>query len=250
MNSTRTNKFIMAFLATVFVVMTTGILSDSLFHSPAPEKPGFAIEAAEASVARRVAEAQSAESDARTAMEARQLLLASLREERQLQEQSVRELAAAQRRLDGQLAQLRSAAKAPATGFGRLRGRVPWPVDGAVIEVAFGKVVNARFNTVTQQNGLDLRVHEGAEVRAVGTGQVAFAGWFRGYGNLVIVDHGDGYHTLYAHLAAVARKAGDMVEAGDLVGLVGDTGSLKGAYLYFELRANGKPVDPMPWLGR
>lgn len=208
------------------------------------------IEAAEAQVARRATEAQATEAQARAATETRRQLLASIREERTLQEQSMRELAAAQRRLDGALAQLRTERAVPATGFGRLRGSLPWPAEGGVVEVAFGKVVNARFGTVTQQNGIDLRVHEGAEVKAVGGGQVAYAGWFRGYGNLVIVDHGDGFHTLYAHLAAIAQKVGDSVQAGELVGLVGDTGSLKGAYLYFEIRANGKPVDPLPWFRR
>ncbi len=208
------------------------------------------LEPAEAAVARRVAEAASMEAAARGAAETRQLLLASVREERRLREGVVRELAASQRRLDAQLARLRSEAAVPKTGFGLLRGRLPWPVVGSVVEVAFGKVVNAKFNTVTQQNGLDLRIHEGAEVRAVGKGQVAFAGWFRGYGNLVIVDHGDGFHTLYAHLAATAVQVGATVQPGDLVGLVGDTGSLKGAYLYFEIRANGKPVDPLGWFAR
>lgn len=205
------------------------------------------LEAAEQEVAARAEAAAAREAEARAAAESRRILLAEIREERKVQEQVVRELSAAQRRLDAQLARLRAAADVPRTGFGLLRGQLPWPVEGAVVEVAFGKVVNARFNTVTHQNGLDLRIHEGAEVKAVGKGQVAFAGWFRGYGNLVIVDHGDGFHTLYAHLAAAAVKEGEAVEQGQLVGLVGDTGSLKGAYLYFEIRANGKPVDPMPW---
>lgn len=206
------------------------------------------IEAAEADVQKRVAEAARAEAAAEEAAEARRQLLASIREERRLQEGVVRELEAARRRLERELAGLQRRRSAPTTGFEKLRGRLAWPVQGAVVEVAFGKVINARFRTVTHQNGLDLRIHEGAEVRAAATGQVAFAGWFRGYGNLVILDHGDGFHTLYAHLAAVAREVGERVEQGELIGLVGDTGSLKGPYLYFELRANGKPIDPMPWL--
>lgn len=207
------------------------------------------LEAAEEAVARRAAEAEARAAEARTAAETRRLLLASIQEERKVRERVVRDLAAAQRRLDARIARLQAEAAVPRTGFGRLRGSLPWPVEGAVVEVAFGKVVNARFHTVTHHNGVDLRVHEGAEVKAVGQGRVAFAGWFRGYGNLVIVDHGDGFHTLYAHLAAMAVKEGAEVAAGDLLGLVGDTGSLKGAYLYFELRAGGKPQDPMRWFG-
>jgi septal ring factor EnvC (AmiA/AmiB activator) len=77
---------------------------------------------------------------------------------------------------------------------------------------------------------------------------VVHAGWFKGYGNLVIVDHGGGYHSLVAHLAAMRTAQGEDVEAGSVLGTVGDSGSLKGAYLYFELREKGKPVDPAAWL--
>jgi septal ring factor EnvC (AmiA/AmiB activator) len=125
---------------------------------------------------------------------------------------------------------------------------LPFPTDGH-IEVGFGKVLNPKFNTVTSQNGLDLRAPEGSEVRAVGPGVIVHASPFRGYGNLVIVDHGEGYHTLYAHLSVISRTVGESVEAGQVIGRVGDTGSLKGAYLYFELRKKGKPIDPKDWLG-
>jgi septal ring factor EnvC (AmiA/AmiB activator) len=82
----------------------------------------------------------------------------------------------------------------------------------------------------------------------VAPGRVVHAGWFKGYGNLIIVDHGGGYHTLVAHLATMRTAMGEDVEAGEVLGTVGDSGSLKGPYLYFELREKGKPVDPRPWL--
>jgi septal ring factor EnvC (AmiA/AmiB activator) len=72
--------------------------------------------------------------------------------------------------------------------------------------------------------------------------------WFKGYGNLVIVDHGDGYHTLVAHLGAMRTAMGEEVEAGTVLGTVGDSGSWKGPFLYFEVREHGRPVDPRPWL--
>jgi septal ring factor EnvC (AmiA/AmiB activator) len=121
------------------------------------------------------------------------------------------------------------------------------PADGP-ISVGFGKVVNPRFNTVTIQNGVDIEAAAGAPVHAVAPGRVVHAGWFKGYGNLIIVDHGGGYHTLVAHLASMRTAQGEDVEAGTVIGTVGDSGSLKGAYLYFELRERGKPVDPRPWL--
>jgi septal ring factor EnvC (AmiA/AmiB activator) len=116
--------------------------------------------------------------------------------------------------------------------------------------VGFGKVVNPRFNTVTVQKGLDIRAPEGAPVTAVAPGKVVYAGWLRGYGNLLVLDHGGGYHSLVAHLAELGKAVGDGVQRGELLGTVGDTGSLKGAYLYFELRKRGQAVDPAPWLAK
>jgi septal ring factor EnvC (AmiA/AmiB activator) len=109
-------------------------------------------------------------------------------------------------------------------------------------------VVNPKFNTVTVQHGLDVEAPAGAPVVAVAAGRVVHAGWFKGYGNLLIVDHGEGYHTLVAHLATMQTAMGEDVAAGDVLGTVGDSGSLKGPYLYFELREKGRPVDPRPWL--
>lgn len=210
-----------------------------------------AAEEAEAAVAETSRVAAEALAEARATAEGRRHLLVSLRQERRMRQQVIRELSRARARLDAQIQELAPSAHAPPGQqvFATLKGQLPRPVEGGVVEVPFGKMINARFNTVTQQNGHDIRAHEGAEVRAVAAGKVAFSGWFRGYGNLVILDHGAGWHTLYAHLGALPKKVDQEVTAGELVGLVGDTGSLKGAYLYFEIRQQGKPVDPMPWFG-
>jgi septal ring factor EnvC (AmiA/AmiB activator) len=133
------------------------------------------------------------------------------------------------------------------SGFAGRKGKLTAPADGPV-SVGFGKVVNPKFNTVTIQNGVDIEAPAGAPVHAVAPGRVVHAGWFKGYGNLIIVDHGGGYHTLVAHLATMRTAMGEDVEAGEVLGTVGDSGSLKGPYLYFELREKGKPVDPRPWL--
>ena len=135
-----------------------------------------------------------------------------------------------------------------ASGFGALRGKLPLPAPGHV-EVAFGKLVHPKFNTVTVQKGLDIRAPAGAPVKALAPATVAWAGWLGGYGNLVVLDQGEGYHTIYAHLSEVVRPVGARVFPGEVVGTVGDTGSLKGAYLYFEVRRRGLAVDPMPWVG-
>lgn len=133
-------------------------------------------------------------------------------------------------------------------GFGALRGKLPLPAPGHV-EVAFGRLVHPRFNTVTVQKGIDIRAAPGAPVHALAPATVAWTGWLNGYGNLVVLDQGDGYHTLYAHLAEVLRPVGTHLFAGDVLGTVGSTGSLKGAYLYFEVRRRGLAVDPLPWVG-
>lgn len=133
--------------------------------------------------------------------------------------------------------------------FTAMKGKLRLPSQGPV-RVGFGRVVNPRFNTVTVQNGLDIAAPAGAPVRAIAPGRVVHAGWFKGYGNIIIVDHGDGYHTLVAHLASMRTAMGESVNPGDVIGTVGDSGSLKGPYLYFEIREKGRPVDPKGWVGK
>jgi murein hydrolase activator len=156
------------------------------------------------------------------------------------------ELGRAQTRLDQLVAELD--ARPETTGFGALRGKLPFPAPGRV-EAGFGKVLEPRFNTVTLRRGVDIRAAAGTPVRAVASGTVVWTGWLRGYGNVLILDHGDGYHSVVAHLAEVMRALGARVFEGEVVGTVGDTGSLQGALLYFELRRQGMAVDPAPWWG-
>jgi septal ring factor EnvC (AmiA/AmiB activator) len=156
------------------------------------------------------------------------------------------ELTRSQAQLQATLDQLQ--AEPDTAGFGALRGKLPLPVPGH-IEVAFGKLVHPKFNTVTVQKGLDIRAAAGAPVKALAPATVAWTGWLKGYGNLVVLDQGDGYHTLFAHLAEVFRPVGSRLFAGEVVGTVGDSGSLKGPYLYFEVRRRGLAVDPLPWVG-
>lgn len=135
----------------------------------------------------------------------------------------------------------------PGPGPSGVRGRLPWPTDGRVV-AAFGPQVHPRFGTRTYRNGVDIEAAEGHEVTAVLAGQVVYSGWFRGYGNLIIVDHGHELYTLYAHVADIAVKDGDEVRQGQRIGAVGDTGSLAGPRLYFEVRYQGRAQDPEHWL--
>ena len=175
--------------------------------------------------------------------------LSAVRGERQVHERAASEAEAQSRKLAEFIEALPPSRSGPVpyTGFASLRGRLPRPA-GSRIDVGYGRVVDPRFRTVTVQKGVDIAAQRGEEVLAVAPGRVVHAGWFKGYGNLVIVDHGQGFHTLVAHLASMTAAAGEDVDAGALLGTVGDTGSLKGAYLYFEIRENGKPTDPKAWL--
>jgi septal ring factor EnvC (AmiA/AmiB activator) len=195
------------------------------------------------------AEASARRAEASTRRDGFRAILAAVRGERQIHERAAAEADVQSRKLAEfieALPQARSGS-APYTGFAALRGRLPRPA-GSRIDVGFGKVVDPRFRTVTVQKGVDIAARRGEEVLAVAPGRVVHAGWFKGYGNLVIVDHGEGFHTLVAHLASMTAAAGEDVEAGAMLGTVGDTGSLKGAYLYFEIREHGKPLDPKAWL--
>ncbi|MBW2056797.1 MAG: peptidoglycan DD-metalloendopeptidase family protein [Deltaproteobacteria bacterium] len=122
------------------------------------------------------------------------------------------------------------------SGFGALKGRLPVPVAGKIDRKKQGWF-----------RGISLKAHRGAVVRAVYKGRVVYAGWFKGYGNLLIIDHGNKYHTVMGHASELLKEKGDWVEAGEPVARVGSTGSLGGSSLYFEIRRGGIPVNPLGW---
>jgi septal ring factor EnvC (AmiA/AmiB activator) len=190
----------------------------------------------------------------------RRVILAKVRDERAYHERMVGELTEASHRLEAFIRELQAKQRRlakipppkggiepPAVGFGALRGRLPWPTDGKIV-TGFGAQVHPRFGTRTFRNGVDIEAAVGREVAAVHGGHVIYTGWFKGYGNLIIVDHGNEYYTLYAHIAEIEAKEGDDVRQGQRIGTVGDTGSLAGPRLYFEVRYQGKPQDPEQWL--
>jgi len=190
----------------------------------------------------------------------RRTLLAKVRDERAYHDRVVGELTEASHRLEAFIRELqakqRKLAKVPppkggieppSVGFGTLRGRLPWPTEGRIV-TGFGAQVHPRFGTRTFRNGVDIEAAVGREVLAVHAGHVVYTGWFKGYGNLIIVDHGNEYYTLYAHIAEIEAKEGEDVRQGQRIGTVGDTGSLAGPRLYFEVRYQGRPQDPEQWL--
>ncbi|HIA03014.1 MAG TPA: M23 family metallopeptidase, partial [Myxococcales bacterium] len=134
--------------------------------------------------------------------------------------------------------------------FRDLKGRLLPPLPGGKLIKGYGNKTHPRFGTVTMHRGMDYvpSKRRGKNVRAVYWGKVVHAGWLRGYGNTIILDHTEGDYTLYAHLKTMKVKKGDLVKTREKLGTVGSSGSLKGEHLYFELRIAGKPVNPARWL--
>ncbi len=128
--------------------------------------------------------------------------------------------------------------------FSESKGELPCPVKGRIV-ANFGNEETDIGNVY--HRGIKIQAPEGRPVRAISKGVVRFAGRFKGYGNLIILDHGAGYHTLFANLQSIAQPQGVEVEAGDVLGYVGSTGSLDAPGLYFEIRKKGRPQDPEEW---
>jgi septal ring factor EnvC (AmiA/AmiB activator) len=178
------------------------------------------------------------------AVQSRTALVASIDERRDLNAQWTSELEAAQQRLQSSVSALD--ANAMALPIRPFQGALPWPVRGA-ISSRFGRQPSSRFGTAIVRNGIEVGSAEGQPVRVVHEGVVAFAGQFTGYGNLVIVEHGERAFSLYGHLSAIQVAQGEHVPAQALLGRSGVNPNGTPA-LYFELRVDGKPVDPLQWL--
>jgi len=135
----------------------------------------------------------------------------------------------------------------PDRGFASQKGRMSLPVRGEIVE-SFGKHKHPEFNSYTFSNGLTISAGIGTEIRSIYDGSVIFADYLKGYGNMVIVDHGGGYISLYAHAARILKKVGSEVSRNEAVATVGDMDSSRGPMLYFEIRHQRKPVDPAGWV--
>ena len=174
------------------------------------------------------------------------LILAATRDKKDKNATLLRELESSASHLEKMLGALELQAKTGESAFPTLKGSLKRPVSGKVVR-SFGRNRTGRFNTYTLSNGVTIQSAEGTPIRSVYAGKVIFADWFSGYGRIIIVDHGGGYYTLYGHLSELKVAVGADVEADMIIGLVGDSGSLEGPALYFEIRHHGKPVDPSPW---
>jgi septal ring factor EnvC (AmiA/AmiB activator) len=137
---------------------------------------------------------------------------------------------------------LESAPVDPNDAFAKLRGKLAWPVAGT-LTATFGQI---RAGAV-RWNGLLIRADRGAPIRAVHDGRVIYADWLPGMGLLIIIDHGNGYLSLYGHNETLFKQAGVAVRAGETIAAAGDSGGRAESGLYLEIRRSGKPVDPRPW---
>lgn len=128
------------------------------------------------------------------------------------------------------------------------KGKLPWPIEGKVT-TEFGLQRHPQFKTTTMNNGIEISPRKNyVIVRAIHPGKVVYSDYFQGYGNLIIVDHGMSYYSLYGHCSDILVKKGDLVKAEHPIALVGDIGSLEGDSVYFEIRFKTKPLNPLQWL--
>jgi septal ring factor EnvC (AmiA/AmiB activator) len=182
----------------------------------------------------------------------REVVLARLRDQKSIYEAVVRDLEASAQRLEGLIDSQRTESDhlfPDSVPFRDMKGLLPWPADGE-LTLTFGRIKNPGSNTYTRHRGFDFEAPAGTEIRSVHDASVIYCDWFRGYGKLVILSHDGGYSSVYAHCSEILVQKGDLVRAGQPIALIGETGSLKGPFLYFEIRENGKPVDPDLWLQR
>lgn len=178
-------------------------------------------------------------------------LLAHLRKEKTGYERLVKELEEAAARLSSLLRSLPERREGvpyqPGRSFSAFKGRLEWPSAGKVLAY-FGKQKDQEFQTAVFKKGIEIQSRFGEEFRAVFDGAVVFADWFKGYGLMVILYHGEQYYTLYAHAAELFTKVGDRVGQNQALGRVGGSGVRAAPSLYFEVRRRSDPEDPLLWL--
>ena len=131
--------------------------------------------------------------------------------------------------------------------FKALRGQLPWPADGRVIS-KFGRQWNPKLKTTTENPGIDIKGKPGSSIRTVLGGVVTTITYIRGYGTTIIVDHGGGFYTVYSHVTNIQTNVDSQVRNGDVIAYMGDTGSINGSKLHFEIWGKGQKLDPEKWL--
>jgi len=181
-------------------------------------------------------------------------LLADIRKQKSLELAAIDALAQAAAALERKIASLSTVEleaapdnNASQLSFSAHKGLLIMPVNGKIINL-YGEYKNSKYNITNFRSGIDIKADQGEPIRSVFNGKVIYSEWFKGYGNMIIIDHGNSYYTVYAHLEETFKSKGDAVDDGEVIATLGDTGSMTGAKLYFEVRHHGKPMNPLNWL--
>ncbi len=194
--------------------------------------------------------------DIRVLQREKKVYLVKITQEKDSYNRTLDELERSASRVDGLLHELETRRRAMAVSpplsspsAHGVRGTLSWPADGKVVSF-FGRQKHPTFNTYVQRKGIEIRTVEGSLIHAVMTGSVVYADWLKGYGLVIILDHANGFFSLYAHASKILAKAGEQVAEGQPIGETGDTGMIGENTLYFELREGAEPVDPLHWLAK
>lgn len=184
----------------------------------------------------------------------KEILLTSVKKEKSSHARMLREMEEASQKLldiirESEKADREKAEILSDKSFTTLKGQLPWPVEGK-IAIPYGSQKDPQFNTPIFRSGTYIQANTDSLAKAIHGGRVVFAEWFKGYGQLVILNHGDGYHSLYGSLSEIFAKVGDIIKGSQSVGRVGNSGIVNSPGLYFEIRYKGKPLDPLQWLRR
>lgn len=180
--------------------------------------------------------------------------LSRVKRERSLYKKAISEMTGASQRVRSLITRLQKEKKAQASAsvkssvkFSRARGRLTWPNEGRIVS-RYGRQKHPKFDTMINKKGIELSPGKGNAVRNIFDGTVVYADWFRGYGMMIMIDHGENYYSLYAHLEKLLVGIGDRVKTRRVIGQIGGTGLSQGSKLYFEIRHKGKPINPVRWL--
>ena len=174
----------------------------------------------------------------------------------QEQEEGIKQLEAIQRQLRDAVESIQRAERIKRqqqelqlANFESLKGKLPWPAEGRVV-TKFGNQWNAKLKTRTENPGIDIKGQPGSPIKSVKDGEVTTITYIRGFGTTIIVDHGGGFYTVYSHVSNIKVNVDDKVSAGDVIAYMGDSGSVSGAKLHFEIWGQGSKLDPEKWLAK
>ena len=177
----------------------------------------------------------------------RKKALFEIREKKSSRLATLKYLRAAELQMDRTVSTLTQTGERAPSRFAEFRGLLKMPVSGKIIS-RFGKFIEPRSGVASIRNGIEIEAKRGTPVRAVFKGKTIYADWLKGYGKVIIIAHGDNYYTIYAHVDDMFSRRGEKVKTGQVIATVGQTGSIIGPVLYFEIRHHDDPKDPLAWL--